>query len=51
MKEEALNLLSKFRKEWFPARDVPTIEDFITWIEKRGYEIGEVKRGQMKQSG
>jgi hypothetical protein len=39
MKKETLDLLREFKKQWYPARDVPQIKDFIAWLERKGYEL------------
>ena len=39
MKKEILDLLNEFRRGWYPAQDIPKIEDFIAWLERKGYEL------------
>lgn len=39
MKKEILDLLNEFRRGWYPAQDIPKIEDFIAWLDKKGYEF------------
>ena len=45
MKKESLNLLREFKKQWYPARDLPKIEDFIAWLENNGHRIVRSNKG------
>ncbi len=40
------DLLKEFKKRWYPAPDLPKIEDFIAWLEKQGYEIREKEKNE-----
>jgi len=47
MKKETLGLLREFKKQWYPARNVRQIKDFIAWLERKGYEV--IKSKNLKE--
>jgi len=31
--EEALKLLRQFEDEWYPSKDIPSLRDFVGWLD------------------
>ena len=45
MSEEALKLLAQFEDEWYPSNDIPSLKDFVGWLDAH-YEVRRKDAGK-----